>query len=476
MPDVIGNIQLRTTGGDESASEINKATTSLNNMTSASSGMEGQFQHRFQHIGLVLFAQDALRASGLGGETRQIINLMNIALTGAGQAFGLAGGPALLLVAGLTALVGIAYKVVEAHKDMTEQLQKVSAAHEKTIKTTDDTIKALRDLRTELGYLPKALRDVLVAEEELRKQEILNQEVINQGLVVSLNQRIAKEKDLVDTLKDESEQLKTQTEQLEKYLKPGMEGYTMLERAAASYNATQKKLSEANTKLLTDQAQLNTVISKQINLLHGVTSSVTEQTASIKASEEAWDKTAKAADAYWKAWAKAGILADKENEKLAKKMANDLAAPIGDAFAKMIVEGKDFAESMTEAFKQMAERIISDIIRIEVEMAVLEAMGFPGAGMGGGFFGGMMATGGDMIADRPTMAIFGEAGPERATFTPLSGTSSGGGGGGGGGGVNIGTIEVNAYGVTDPKEIASRVGQEIVKTIRGQGQISFVRA
>lgn len=54
--------------------------------------------------------------------------------------------------------------------------------------------------------------------------------------------------------------------------------------------------------------------------------------------------------------------------------------------------------------------------------------GMPGGGSGGAGNGGPQAHGGDYRVDKPTWFMAGEAGPERATFTPLRG---GGGGGGG---------------------------------------------
>lgn len=48
-------------------------------------------------------------------------------------------------------------------------------------------------------------------------------------------------------------------------------------------------------------------------------------------------------------------------------------------------------------------------------------------GIGSAVFGGGQATGGDYMVTRPTLFLAGEAGPERATFSPMG--SSGGGGG-----------------------------------------------
>lgn len=53
------------------------------------------------------------------------------------------------------------------------------------------------------------------------------------------------------------------------------------------------------------------------------------------------------------------------------------------------------------------------------------------------------ADGGDWMVTEPTLFLAGEAGPERATFTPL-----GGGGGGGGNGLTIQNLTINAPGAT----------------------------
>ena len=126
MADVQANIVLTTTGGADSAGEIMKADSAVRSLTSASSGLEGQFQHRFQHIGLMLFAGDALRASGLGRETRLVISALNAALTAGTEAAGITAGGMMLLVTALVAVAGIAVKVIEHHKDQAEVLDRKS--------------------------------------------------------------------------------------------------------------------------------------------------------------------------------------------------------------------------------------------------------------------------------------------------------------------------------------------------------------
>ena len=71
-------------------------------------------------------------------------------------------------------------------------------------------------------------------------------------------------------------------------------------------------------------------------------------------------------------------------------------------------------------------------------------------------------------------SLFGEAGPETATFTPL-GSSISTGSGQGGGQTNI-TINVTANGVSDPNELARMVGPALIQEIRGQGQLDYTRA
>ena len=59
------------------------------------------------------------------------------------------------------------------------------------------------------------------------------------------------------------------------------------------------------------------------------------------------------------------------------------------------------------------------------------------------------ADGGDWLVTQPTLFLAGEAGPERATFTPLGGGNGGGGGGGDTFYVTINAGGANAQGVAD---------------------------
>jgi len=72
-------------------------------------------------------------------------------------------------------------------------------------------------------------------------------------------------------------------------------------------------------------------------------------------------------------------------------------------------------------------------------------------------FGGPQATGGDYVINTPTMFLAGEAGPERATFTPLS--DMGDGGARASGSTWYGNINIS--GASDPDATARAVMQQL---------------
>ena len=133
--DVDVNITMSASGGSASAAEIGKAESALNGVSASSGRMEGMFQHKFQHIGLMLFAGDALRASGLGAETRQVITALNLALTAGAGAAGLSSGGLMLVVTALGALAGIAIKVIGHEKSLADATEKAVEADDKYIES-----------------------------------------------------------------------------------------------------------------------------------------------------------------------------------------------------------------------------------------------------------------------------------------------------------------------------------------------------
>ncbi len=143
----------------------------------------------------------------------------------------------------------------------------------------------------------------------------------------------------------------------------------------------------------------------------------------------------------------------------ATSMSNTFFQGFGDGFAKMVVEGKNFSESMKSLFRDMAEQMISYVIQIIAKMLVLfaleQATGLgPGISSGVSAFSGAFADGG--VINEPSIItglrsgrkiLAGEAGPEMVT--PMGGgnmTAGEMGGLPGGGGSGGGSITINISG------------------------------
>lgn len=132
-----------------------------------------------------------------------------------------------------------------------------------------------------------------------------------------------------------------------------------------------------------------------------------------------------------------------------KEISNEFFEGLGDSFAKSIVEGKNFGESMKNVFRSMAEAMISYIVQIIAKLIVLMALeAATGTGPTGGrlvgAFDDMFAEGGvisepsvitGLRSGRRTLA--GEAGPELVTPMTGDGGMQAAAAGGGGGGITI---------------------------------------
>ena len=67
------------------------------------------------------------------------------------------------------------------------------------------------------------------------------------------------------------------------------------------------------------------------------------------------------------------------------------------------------------------------------------------------------AAGGDYMVNQPTLFLAGEAGPERATFTPQGGSGANGG------------ITINVSGAGDPRRVADEVASRLMSQLNMQG-------
>lgn len=469
-------ITISAIGGDEAAAQINKASRALENTATSSHKMQEKFQEKFQHMGLKLFANDALRASGLGGEARAIISTINLALNETAAVAGISSGGIMLIVVAIGALVGMLIKLHEKQGDMLEQTQKAIEADEKHLKTLRDKIKELDDYAAVGGRLNKVQQDYLTTLKGIAAEEAAKKNSDLMERIQLLNQLLVKEK----------EDLDNQSAQV------GRAGGAVTLWGNATSNAAK----------LTEEIKKNTLALReaevQMNSLHKTgTGTFKDMADSAKSSAEAKTRADHRAFEDWQAHINAmskanhaalqGMTKDYEKEsteqiKMIEHVGGQIGSEIGGAFAKSLVEGQNFTEGMHKAFRSMTELIIQDIIKMIVEWTILQTISMGAAGSFGSFashaFG--RAVGGDMLVDKPTLFMAGEAGPERATFTPLAGASSAGpatsGGGGGSQVFNIGPVVTNVTGANDPDKLAQSIGRKIIEQIRGAGQISFVRS
>ncbi len=173
-------------------------------------------------------------------------------------------------------------------------------------------------------------------------------------------------------------------------------------------------------------------------------------------SKDAFLADLKEQDMGYSAFYDAFITTTQQMWGFAASMSNTFFQGVGDGFAKMMVEGKNFSDTMKSLFRDMAEQMISYVIQVIAKMLVLfaleQATGLgPGISSGVSAFSGMMAEGG--MINEPSIItglrsgrkiLAGENGPEMVT--PMGGGNQtagemggmpGGGGGGGGGSITI---------------------------------------
>ena len=473
MADISQNISLTTTGATEAAAAISTNAAALDNVTKASGGMQAQFQQRFQHIGLQMFAAQSLGAIGLSGETRQAVMLMNTALTGVEAAAGISSGGLTLLLTALVAVGMAVYEVIQKHTALIASLNATHAAQQKSIVTTDDAISSIKNYIEAGGQVTPILQKWLNAEEALRTAQINLQKATDLETISTLKSSIAKEEGAGHTL--------TIAQTYELLAGAILHTVGASQLSDAMVQKITSSVIEQNLSLAKNKAALAAIELEYNNLKNGVTSSLAAQTAAtagytknvealyLEMNKRREDST-KAEDAterrimdqHMSAFiddqqeqVAAHDAAQDAMQKKAKAIGDVMGKDLGTAVADWVMKGESFTQSMQHLFEQMAEQFIEKVIMMAVEWAVLKAVmsiypggaaayttmsnaAYPAVAQGayqGIGQGGAQAEGGTYRVDQPTMFMAGEAGPEIATFTPLSDINNPNAGGGGGGNV-----------------------------------------
>jgi len=168
MADVDANINISATGADEASAALGKVSQGFQGISEEHAKLAGKFGERFQHVGLQLFVGEALKASGVGMETRGVLNILNLALTSFGVAMGVAVPYIIGVAAALAVLYGIYQKIADGTKKRKDELQTLLTDQAKEIQTINNSISTLESYNKTLGYLPETTRKVMEAEKELR--------------------------------------------------------------------------------------------------------------------------------------------------------------------------------------------------------------------------------------------------------------------------------------------------------------------
>lgn len=485
------NIVISATGGDDAAAQVQQVNRSFQAVNTTHDQLKDAFAHRFEHIGLRMFAGQLLQTNGLSAEARPIISTLMLSINSLAGAFGLAGGEAMLVVAALVALAGITVAVINHHKNEYDAIQKTTDARAKEMTGIEGTISALDKYATAGGHLTNAQTELLKASQAL-ESHLRAEQIVTLGKAITLieAQRMTiishatalaawhslwldikkAVEDILAPFTKVLDSMKAMAATVASFAPTFASFSSGLKMSAKDTDALNLALQE-NAKLLAQKKADLEALKNGFNVMGDAAIAAATKEAEgrrkvenqLKADINAEHAHERASmDSLIDANIKARQQEAKETIRITKEMASQMGRDVGDAFAKMIVEGKSFTEEMQAAFTRMAEQIISDIIRIIIEQEILLALETAtGTAGGGSYWGGAMAGGGSVVVDKPTMFLAGEAGPEMATFTPLgSSGSSGGGGAGSIGAVNI-SLNVGSIQGNDPAGTLSMLAEEI---------------
>jgi len=570
MADVEQNIHLSATGGEEAAAAIGRTTSAFKEVGGQHDDLVNKFSHKFQHVGLMMFVGDALRASGAGAETRMVVSTLNMGMTALAGSFGAAAGPIFLVGTALTAIIGLSAKIINHHKDEADTLQKLVNEDEKQTKVLTDSISTLEDYQRIMGKLPKTTMDVLSAKKELREFEaqdeintlhkqidVLNKLMLEEQKAIESEKKLAEAKGqqnmvtaaqnmllgnygaattsittkYVDwnakihettksllehktqaaeaadklrllgdknyqTYKEMADGAKKATEEDQKMEKAKLIAFDHINKGVMELKAkeneyyteaelkssesTNKKLEAADMWYSRQKTTLDKMYEDEVSYANKSIVKTEDLNAKVKEITEAHQKAMEGLDADHVA------KTNRTYEEMFGSFRQGITQTMqtfysgtGQAFAKMAIEGKDFGKSMQEVFKNMAEAFIAYVVEMTMKWLAFVALK-AATGGAGGFF---MAEGGTMLVDKPTLFVAGEAGPEIASFTPLSklsgaGTSDGGSSNRGGNStvnINMGGVSNNISGVNNPDALADVIGEKIISRIRGRGELDFLR-
>jgi hypothetical protein len=526
-------IKIFATGGSQASAEVQKVIDSTTGLKQGQNDLISSLQKPAQHVALKTMSDEMLRAIGYTGNMRTASNLLDVAIMKLGGAIKLTTSAIFPYVAILGGVVAILSKVKSAHaesaiasENAAKQLHAQATEYESSKEKIDAYGKSIGVLPQYLRDLKKSLEEATAAttaqmkaasliklQEKSKEYEALKiklseykQEVDkitaayphmaetgNKAYIENVTgiTRLKKEiSDLIPKISDLDREMKIITANAISQGKgfadaaAEMEHYKQVAKDAADERDRNKKAQEDAAKASIEASELNSkLLEREYNNSVKNFENFKKNIQNKQREEKEFQQTLREANAMEQALfanEKTGLtvsaVAFTKLKDTASICYNQMMSGMGQAAAKMIVEGEDFGIAMQNVFKSMLESFIAAIIEMTARWLAFQALtaAFGSSSSIVSFISGSHATGVDTLVDRPRLLQVGENGPERVTVTPITGTTGGMVAAGAGGGMNI-TIPMTINSTANASQLANEVGRKIISQIRGLGQNNFVR-
>ena len=394
--DSLLSLYLKVEGGEASAAEVESLKTQLElldkEVDASQSNLESQFSKKFEHIALQGFLRDGAKSVGLSGELRQGVSL----LTTAFNSMGLAIEPEVL---GLVALGAILFEVYNHTKEHTSALKDETQANNdasEAVKTLNDKFNEYESI---VGKLPKILADSKkaqndfnntvtdpkrIADAESAINEIYKKIAADRAQINSNDALSKSAKDYTETVggysvvmtaAHQQEEYARQTAQLTLDLikqKKALDDATQALNAHAQGVKDECAVLDKGVKEVNDQAAAYDALSKRIK--EDTDKDFHEMDRKEKKQAEIDAEAKKKHDHYWDEVVGADRAGWDEVAQMGKKALLDLENTTSKTLAKCLVEHKNFADATKYIWRDLAEQIIADLIKMEEQALIIKPL------------------------------------------------------------------------------------------------------
>ena len=469
------------------------------------------FTKPLEHVAVQIFGKELLSVIGIAGEARPVLMVLQTAVTQLGGAFGFLTGPVGLMVMGLGALAAVIYKVVESDKAHAVSIEQVISENQKQYDGTTDLSEKLDTYKTKVGHLSPVLEELAIATKKVNEENRFALLQSEGQQLINIDATIRAKRDLIAA--NEAE-IKSNIEEGKSY---------------SGHIESGELVEQVNNKLAESNARLTIEIDKENKARIEIKANIAAQAKGYKDAQDQMEKLGKASDDIHKKESELSkksldeflrnedakrramresmsytqaIINSKFNMEIAALhgvgMENAVASETvrkawgdaylgmmkgaGDSFASMIVDGKDFGESMTQVYHNILKSFISMLSEMLIRWLVVRAIMAAG---GGGAFAAFdigtqaagHATGFDGVVSSPMMFTVGDGGePEHVRITPQSQMQIASMGSGGGSTINVSVVNnIGGRDTANDRSLADQIGKQVVARIRGLGDINFSR-